>query len=97
VENALHWSLDVCFREDDSRTRKGHAPENLAAIRRAALGLLKNETTFHAGLKRKRRRCAMDWRSAWKSDPDRRGNVTHLGDGVPPAGRRSGMGGASVV
>lgn len=60
VENALHWSLDVCFREDDSRIRKGHAPQNLAAIRRAALGLLKNETTFAAGLKRKRRRCAMD-------------------------------------
>jgi len=60
VENALHWSLDVCFREDDSRTRKGHAPENLAVLRRVVLGLLKNETTFQAGLKRKRRRCAMD-------------------------------------
>lgn len=60
VENDLHWSLDVCFREDDSRTRKGHAPQNLAVIRRAALALLKNETDFAAGLRRKRRRCAMD-------------------------------------
>ena len=60
MENGLHWSLDVCFGEDGNRTRKGHTPENLAVLRRAVLGLLKNETEFKAGLKRKRRRCAMD-------------------------------------
>lgn len=60
VENDLHWSLDVCFRDDESRIRQGHAPENLAVLRRAVLGLLKNEKSFKAGLKRKRRRCGMD-------------------------------------
>ena len=60
VENGLHWSLDVAFREDDSRVRSGDAAQNLAAVRRGVLGLLKNETTFKAGLKRKRKRCAMD-------------------------------------
>lgn len=29
IENSLHWVLDVTFREDDSRIRKGYAPETL--------------------------------------------------------------------
>jgi predicted transposase YbfD/YdcC len=37
VENKRHWSLDVSFREDCSRVRTGHAPENLALIRKMAL------------------------------------------------------------
>jgi predicted transposase YbfD/YdcC len=41
VENGLHWVLDVAFREDDSRTRSGHAGENLSMVRRVALDLLK--------------------------------------------------------
>src|SRR5262249_36923017 len=38
IENRLHWSLDVVFHEDDARSRKNHAPENLAVIRRTAHG-----------------------------------------------------------
>lgn len=30
IENGLHWVLDIAFREDDSRVRLGHGPENLA-------------------------------------------------------------------
>ena len=41
VENPLHWTLDVTFREDCSRARSGHAPENLAALRRLALNVIK--------------------------------------------------------
>lgn len=41
IENQLHWSLDVVFDEDDARSRKNHAPENLAVIRRLALNLLR--------------------------------------------------------
>jgi len=42
VENPLHWTLDVTFREDNSRARSGHAPENLAALRRLALNAIKS-------------------------------------------------------
>lgn len=41
IENGLHWVLDVVFREDDSRTRSGHAAANLAMVRKVGLALLK--------------------------------------------------------
>ena len=41
IENSLHWVLDVAFREDDSRVRRGHAAQNLAILRHMALNLLK--------------------------------------------------------
>jgi predicted transposase YbfD/YdcC len=40
VENNLHWPLDVVFNEDDARTRKNHAPQNLSFLRRMALDIL---------------------------------------------------------
>ena len=40
VENQLHWPLDMVFNEDDARTRKNHAPQNLSIIRRMALDIL---------------------------------------------------------
>ena len=40
IENQLHWSLDVVFHEDDARTRKDNAPQNLALIRRLAQNIL---------------------------------------------------------
>lgn len=40
IENKLHWTLDVCFGDDQSRIRKGHAPENMAVIKKAVLNLL---------------------------------------------------------
>jgi predicted transposase YbfD/YdcC len=45
IENALHWCLDVSFREDDSRTRAGHAAANLGMLRRVAVSLLKRAGT----------------------------------------------------
>ena len=45
IENGLHWCLDIAFREDDSRTRAGHAGANLGMIRRVALSLLKRADT----------------------------------------------------
>ena len=53
VENKLHWILDVCFREDQSRARTGYAAENLATRRRLALNLLKREKTKKRGIKGK--------------------------------------------
>lgn len=41
IENALHWSLDMTYREDDSRVRHRVFAENLAWLRRLALSLVK--------------------------------------------------------
>jgi predicted transposase YbfD/YdcC len=41
VENNQHWQLDVSFREDDNQVADRNAAENLAQVRRLALGLLK--------------------------------------------------------
>jgi predicted transposase YbfD/YdcC len=54
VENELHWSLDLCFAEDQSRVRIGNAAENLSRVRRVALTLLKQETSAKVGIKAKR-------------------------------------------
>ena len=40
IENNLHWVLDVLFGEDACRSRKDHAAENLAAIRKLAINAL---------------------------------------------------------
>lgn len=41
IENTLHWSLDMTFREDESRLRGRRSADNLAWLRRFALTLLK--------------------------------------------------------
>lgn len=43
VENGLHWSLDVSFREDSHAIRDLNAAENLALVNRMALMMLKRE------------------------------------------------------
>jgi len=54
VENSLNWVLDVTFREDDSRVRKGAGPHNMAMLRRLALNLLKRETSVKRSIQGKR-------------------------------------------
>ena len=39
IENSAHWVLDMTFKEDESRIRRGDAPENMATMRRFALNL----------------------------------------------------------
>lgn len=63
VENSLHWVLDVGFREDENRIRKGHAPENLAMLRRTALSLLKNDKKGKGGLACRRKQAG--WNNAY--------------------------------
>jgi len=60
IENSLHWVLDIAFREDESRVRKDHAPENLAIIRHVALNLLKKETSSRRSIRTKRLRAGWD-------------------------------------
>jgi predicted transposase YbfD/YdcC len=54
IENNLHWTLDVQFREDESRKRKGQSAENFAIVRRIALLLLKNKPLRRLGVNNKR-------------------------------------------
>lgn len=60
IENTCHWTLDMTFREDESRTRDRHVCENLAWLRRFALGLLKQhpnpKTKTKTSLAMKRRK-----------------------------------------
>lgn len=59
IENHLHWHLDVTFAEDACRCRQGHAPRNLATLRKLALTLLRREPT-KMSLNRKRKKAARD-------------------------------------
>lgn len=60
IENKVHWVLDIAFREDDSRIRKGNGAENFAVLRHIALNLLRREKTAKRSLKGKRMKAAWD-------------------------------------
>ena len=48
IENSLHWVLDVTFDEDQSRARNRRLADNLAWLRRFAIGLLKQHPAKHS-------------------------------------------------
>jgi len=60
IENGLHWVLDIAFREDESRIRKDHAPQNMAVLRHLALNLLKRDTSVKVGIAAKRKMAGWD-------------------------------------
>jgi len=41
---SMHWSLDVTYRDDANRTRKGTAPQNMAVLKRIAFNFVKKDT-----------------------------------------------------
>ena len=63
IENQLHWSLDVIFREDASRTKKDNSPLNLNILRKNALPLLKNVQPARVSMKKLMFKAALnvDW------------------------------------
>ena len=60
IENQLHWVLDVVFGEDQARARTEHAAENLAALRRLAVNLLRKDKKCKRSVKGKLMRAAID-------------------------------------
>ena len=58
IENALHWVLDVTFREDDSRVRDQHAARNFAVLRKIALNLVSRDRSAKASVRAKRKKAA---------------------------------------
>jgi predicted transposase YbfD/YdcC len=56
IENSCHWTLDMTFREDESRLRERHLRENFAWLNRFALSLLKQHPGRQS-LVMKRRSC----------------------------------------
>jgi len=60
VENKLHWSLDVSFREDGNRTTHDNAALNLSILRKFALNILKNDKTNKKSITLKRKIAGLD-------------------------------------
>lgn len=59
IENQLHWHLDITFKEDDCRARKGFSPQNLSALRKVALHIV-SEQKDKLSLKRRIYKAALD-------------------------------------
>ena len=60
VENALHWVLDVTFREHDSRVRDRTAARNFALLRKMALNLVAQDQRTRNSLRARRKKAAWD-------------------------------------
>ncbi len=63
IENNLHWSLDVVFKEDEIRARKDNAPANIALINRAALNIVNAIDDPKTSKRQRLMRCA--WEDAY--------------------------------
>ena len=54
---SMHWTLDVTFKEDDSRANTLHAAVNLGTLRRAAMNIVKSDPELKKlGMAKVRRR-----------------------------------------
>lgn len=57
---AMHWNLDVTFREDEMRSRKDYLPENLAMLKRIAFNMIKKETSIKKSMNVKRQKACLN-------------------------------------
>ena len=60
IENQLHRHLDVTFKEDACRARRGNAPENLTTVRKFALHIIANAKD-KLSLKKRQHKAALDF------------------------------------
>ena len=60
IENSCHWSLDVTYREDESRIRDEHLRETFAWLNRFTLSLL-HQHPGPGSIAMKRRSCGWDF------------------------------------
>jgi len=56
---SMHWSLDISFREDMCRVRRGNEAKIFNIMRHLTLNLLNQERSGRGGVLSKRRRCAV--------------------------------------
>jgi len=61
IENTLHWTLDVTFKDDQSRLRKGHGAHNMAIVRHFAINLVR-AVDDKKSIKLRRKRAGWDTR-----------------------------------
>jgi predicted transposase YbfD/YdcC len=60
IENTLHWTLDVVLDEDQARSRKDYAPENIAVLRRLALNVARMHPDARTSMRAKLKRAGWD-------------------------------------
>jgi predicted transposase YbfD/YdcC len=54
IENSLHWSLDMIYREDESRVRNRTFADNLSWLRRLTLSLIKQHPGRQSNIMKRR-------------------------------------------
>ena len=57
---SMHWMLDMTFREDESRIRKGRGALAFNVMRKIAMGMFKQDETKSASIKAKKKMAALD-------------------------------------
>lgn len=57
---SMHWTLDMTFREDESRIRKGNGALAFNVMRKIALNLFKQDKTKSASMARKKKMAGLD-------------------------------------
>lgn len=62
IENALHWTLDVAFREDHSRIHSTNGAQNFALLRRVSFNALRRDKSVKHGIRTKQKVCG------WNND-----------------------------